>query len=156
MGSAHNSFVTFRQQPRAAAVTIMAAADIHQEKQKGQLMKHAISASCLFVLVIGSLSAQHAPWQKTAGPPGLKVNVIYKAGGVVYAGTDTQGVYRSTDNGVTWIVATNGIERTSINDMIASGGNLLAAVRNSCLSLVNVFKSTDNGNTWSPTTGLEQ
>src|SRR5437762_8641905 len=93
-------------------------------------------------------------WQKTAGPPGLKVNVIYKANNVVYAGTDTQGVYKSTDNGVNWIAATNGIERTSVSDMIASGGNLLAAVKNTCPSLVNVFKSTDSGNTWSTTTGL--
>ena len=103
----------------------------------------AISAFCLAFLAISSLSAQHAPFEKTAGPPGLTVTVIYKANNVVYAGTQIQGIYKSTDNGVNWIAATNGIERTSVSDMIASGGNLLAAVRNTCPSLVNVFLIDD-------------
>src|SRR5437868_14322103 len=37
-----------------------------------------------------------APWEKTGGPPGLTVNVIYKASNVVYAGTDTQGIDRKS------------------------------------------------------------
>jgi photosystem II stability/assembly factor-like uncharacterized protein len=97
-----------------------------------------------------------APWEKTAGPPGLTVNVIYKTNNIVYAGTDTQGVYKSVDNGLTWVAANKGIERTSIKDMIASGGNLLASVaaRGGCT--LNIFKSTDGGATWSATTGLSQ
>jgi photosystem II stability/assembly factor-like uncharacterized protein len=95
-----------------------------------------------------------APWEKTAGPPGLQVNVIYEANGVVYAGTETQGVYKSTDNGLSWTAANNGIERASISDMIFSGGNLLAAAKSTCHSFLNVFKSTDGGVTWSGTTGL--
>ena len=95
-----------------------------------------------------------APWEKTAGPSGLQVNVIYETNGVVYAGTETQGVYKSTDNGLSWIAANNGIERASISDMIFSGGNLLAAAKSTCHSFLNVFKSTDGGVTWSGTTGL--
>ena len=66
---------------------------------------------------------------KTAGPPGLRVNVIYKANNIVYAGTETQGVYKSNDNGLSWIAANSGIERTSISDIIVSGGNLLIGER---------------------------
>jgi photosystem II stability/assembly factor-like uncharacterized protein len=120
-------------------------------------MKNTISAFCLLFLVISSLSAQHAPWEKTAGPPGLTVKVIYKANNIVYAGTETQGVYKSTDDGLTWIAANNGIERASVNDIITSGGNLLIAVASrdsACPDLNNVFKSTDNGTTWTPTSGL--
>jgi photosystem II stability/assembly factor-like uncharacterized protein len=120
-------------------------------------MKNTISAFCLLLLVISSLSAQHAPWEKTAGPPGLTVKVIYKANNIVYAGTETLGVYKSTDDGLTWIAANNGIERVSVNDIITSGGNLLIAVAsrdNACPDLNNVFKSTDNGTTWTPTSGL--
>jgi photosystem II stability/assembly factor-like uncharacterized protein len=100
--------------------------------------------------------AGEEPWEKTAGPPGLQVNVIYETNSIVYAGTATQGVYKSTDNGLNWIAANNAIERTSISDMIASGGNLLAAVsaRGGCA--LNIFKSTDNGATWSGTTGLSE
>jgi photosystem II stability/assembly factor-like uncharacterized protein len=117
-------------------------------------MKNTVCAFYLSFLLLPSLSAQHAPWEKTAGPPGLTVKVIYKTNNIVYAGTDTQGIYKSTDNGLSWVAANAGIERTSINDMIVSGGNLLAAVSSGCPSLLNVFKSTDNGETWSGTTGL--
>jgi photosystem II stability/assembly factor-like uncharacterized protein len=95
-----------------------------------------------------------APWEKTAGPPGVTTNVIFEANNIVYAGTETQGVYKSTDNGLSWVAANVGIERTSISDMIASGANLLAAVKADCPTALNIFKSTDNGATWTGTTGL--
>src|SRR5437588_8229884 len=114
----------------------------------------AISAFCLAFLAISSLSAQHAPFEKTAGPPGLTVTVIYKANNIVYAGTQIQGIYKSTDNGLNWIAANNGIDRARISDIISSGPNVLAAASSSCSIFNNVFKSTDNGATWSPTSGL--
>jgi len=115
----------------------------------------AISAFCLAFLAISSLSAQHAPFEKTAGPPGLTVTVIYKANNVVYAGTQIQGIYKSTDNGSNWIAANNGIDRARISDIIASGPNVLAATSSGCPGFNNVFKSTDNGTSWSPTSGLD-
>jgi photosystem II stability/assembly factor-like uncharacterized protein len=120
-------------------------------------MKNSVCAFYLLFLLPLSLSAQHAPWEKTAGPPGLTVKVIYRANNIVYAGTDTQGVYKSTDDGLTWRAANSGIERASVNDIISSDANLLVATAsraNECPSLNNVFKSTDNGTTWSPTSGL--
>jgi photosystem II stability/assembly factor-like uncharacterized protein len=95
-----------------------------------------------------------APWEKTAGPPGIHTNVIFEANNIVYAGTETQGVYKSTDNGSNWVAANAGIESASISDMIASGSNLLIAAQGGCPSYLNVFKSTDNGATWTGTTGL--
>jgi photosystem II stability/assembly factor-like uncharacterized protein len=117
-------------------------------------MKHVIFAPCLLLLVISSLNAQHAPWEKTAGPLGLTVTVIYKTNNSIYAGTDTQGIYKSTDDGLTWTAANSGIDRARISDIIASGGNLLAAASSTCSIFNNVFKSTDNGTTWNPTSGL--
>ena len=138
--------------------------------QQGMLRSFSIAAAIVIVSVLAFHKTQaaegdldfkgnggKAPWEKTAGPPGLEVNVIYKTNNIVYAGTDTQGVYKSTDNGLNWIAANSGIERTSVNDMIASGGNLLVAASSrssACPSSNNVFKSTDNGVTWSPTSGL--
>lgn len=118
------------------------------------MIKNTVFTLCLVLLLVSSLNAQNAPWEKTAGPPGLTVTVIYKANNVVYAGTDTQGIYKSTDDGLSWIAANNGIERASIKDIIASDGNLLAAASSSCSILNNVFKSTDNGNSWTSTNGL--
>lgn len=96
-----------------------------------------------------------APWNKTAGPPGTTINVVFKANNIVYAGTDAQGVYRSTDNGLSWVAANTGIDRASVNDITFAGGNLLAATKSTCSIYNNVFKSTDNGATWSGTTGLQ-
>src|SRR5262245_4363751 len=95
-----------------------------------------------------------APWEKTAGPPGIQTNVIFEANNIVYAGTETQGVYKSTDNGLSWLPANASIERASISDIIVSGSNLLAAAKGACPSYLNIFKSTDNGETWSGTSGL--
>jgi photosystem II stability/assembly factor-like uncharacterized protein len=96
-----------------------------------------------------------APWNKTGGPPGTTINVIFKTNNIVYAGTEAQGVYKSTDNGLSWGAANTGIERASISDITFSGGNLLAAAKSSCHTYNNVFKSTDNGATWAGTTGLQ-
>jgi photosystem II stability/assembly factor-like uncharacterized protein len=96
-----------------------------------------------------------APWNKSAGPPGTTINVIFKANNIVYAGTDSLGVYRSTDNGVSWAAANTGIDRASISDITFSGSNLLAAAKSTCSTYNNVFKSTDNGATWTGTTGLQ-
>ena len=74
----------------------------------GRMRKNTAHIFCLFFLIISSLSAQNAPWEKTAGPPGLQVTVIYKANGIVYAGTPTQGVYKSTDDGISWVAANSG------------------------------------------------
>jgi photosystem II stability/assembly factor-like uncharacterized protein len=101
--------------------------------------------------------AGEGPWEKTKGPPGLQVTVIYKANSIVYAGTATQGVYKSTDDGVTWVAANSGLELTQVHALIASGGNLLVATSGRsfvCPEANNVFKSTDNGGTWTPTSGL--
>ena len=95
-----------------------------------------------------------APWEKTGGPPGLTTNVIFKANNIVYTGTETQGVYKSIDNGSHWVPANTGIERASISDIIVSGPNLLAAAKSRCPIYLNIFKSTDNGATWSGTSGL--
>ena len=94
-------------------------------------------------------------WEKTSGPPGIEVTVIYKANGTLFAGTKTQGLFRSTDSGTTWTPSGSGISRTHVRDIITSGENLLIATSaTNCPASTNVFKSTDNGVTWTPTTGL--
>lgn len=118
-------------------------------------MKHIVLSFCVLFVVLSSLNAQHAPWERTAGPPGLTVTVIYKTNNIVYAGTDTQGIYKSTDGGLNWTAANHGIDRARISDIIASGPNVLAAASSSCSTFTNIFKSTDNGTTWTPTSGLD-
>ena len=88
-------------------------------------------------------------WVQAPGPHGVRTNVLYKNGSTLYVGTDSRGVYRSSDNGAHWQPANAGIEHASISDIIVSGSNLLAAAANSCG--VGVYKSTDSGEHWSAT-----
>jgi len=83
-----------------------------------------ISLTCL---VPALAAAGSTSWEKMGGPPGVDVTVIYKTNNIVYAGTEKLGVFRSTDNGLSWTAANHGIERVHIHDIIASGPNLLAA-----------------------------
>jgi photosystem II stability/assembly factor-like uncharacterized protein len=104
--------------------------------------------------VINPITGLRHHGKRTGGPPGITTNVIFKANNIVYARTETQGIYKSTDNGLSWVPANAGIERASTSDIIVSGPNLLAAAKSRCPNYLNVFKSTDNGATWSGTSGL--
>jgi photosystem II stability/assembly factor-like uncharacterized protein len=130
-----------------------------ETRRQGNWRALAVGVAVLFLLSANgkTAGAGEALWEKTAGPPGLQTTVIYKANSIVYAGTATQGVRKSTDDGISWVPANTGIELTEVHDLIASGGNLLAATSSRsfiCPGANNVFKSTDNGATWTPTSGL--
>src|SRR5436190_24061618 len=102
-------------------------------------VNHLVRGLFALLMLIGPFclwpvkSTAQSLWEKTAGPPGINVHVIYKTNGTIYAGTDKLGVYRSTDNGMNWTPANGGIERTWITDIISSGPNLLAgALASNC------------------------
>src|SRR5438477_3904785 len=147
-----------KSKPRETATPSRCVASISKTEYFQQALLRSLSVAAVIGIV--SLPAFHktqaarssldpnsgnggkAPWGKTAGPPGIEVKVIYRMNNIVYAGTETLGVYRSTDNGLNWVAANQGIERTSVHDIIASGGNLLAATAASnCPTSLNVFKS---------------
>jgi len=67
----------------------------------------------------------------------------------IFAGT-RNGPLRSTDNGVNWAPATNGIPGNSwVRDMeVDSGGYVVAATTN------GLFVSTNNGDLWEQATGI--
>lgn len=116
-------------------------------------MSSAKNLICILALLL-SLTNASAQWSQTSGPKGIQVNVIYKTGTTLYAGTENKGIYKSTDNGTTWVFAGRGIENTRIADIVFMNGNLLAAVSSECSGKTNVFKSSDNGTTWTVTSGL--
>jgi len=98
-----------------------------------------ICAAALFFCMLQTASAQ---WQKTAGPPGMNVNVFYQRGNALFTGTSPKGVFKSTNNGVTWTAANNGIEDKNVFSLIADNNYLFAGTDS------GVFRSPDNGVTW--------
>ncbi|MCW8822862.1 MAG: hypothetical protein OQK63_02175, partial [Ignavibacteriaceae bacterium] len=62
----------------------------------------------LFILI---LSLPIFPqWTRTNGPEGIAVSSLANINGIIYAGTEVNGVYISTDDGVSWTARNAGIE----------------------------------------------
>ncbi|HEY8694504.1 MAG TPA: hypothetical protein VIR57_17375, partial [Chloroflexota bacterium] len=70
------------------------------------------------------------------------VTALARAGEAIVAGTEDQGLFRSTDEGVSWHKAP-GVEE-GINAIAASGQRLVAGT-----SVGRLFESHDSGATWS-------
>jgi photosystem II stability/assembly factor-like uncharacterized protein len=97
---------------------------------------------CLIALFIILNKTVHAQWQKTAGPAGMNVNTFYQRGDVLFAGTTPRGVFKSSDHGVTWVAANNGITERNVFSLTANSQFLFAGTDS------GVFRSPDNGVTW--------
>ncbi|HEX2867317.1 MAG TPA: T9SS type A sorting domain-containing protein [Ignavibacteriales bacterium] len=68
----------------------------------------------------------------------------------IFAGTESLGILRSTDDGITWDQVNNGLKNLCILDLKSYNGNLFAATAS------GVFLSTDRGISWkSVNNGLE-
>jgi hypothetical protein len=68
---------------------------------------------------------------------------------VIIASTLVAGVYRSTDNGQTWLDANAGIIGTIVTSMTAGNGFVFAGlITNSDAGLASIARTSDNGKTW--------
>jgi hypothetical protein len=61
----------------------------------------------------------------------------------IFAGSDPNGVFRSSDHGVTWTEVNEGLTDTSINCLTTDGTNLFIGTYSG-----GVFRSSDNGAHW--------
>src|ERR1051325_3528580 len=100
------------------------------------------------IFLLFTLNSIYAQWTRLPGPKGTDVTVLYSANGFLFAGTKSIGIYRTSNNGLSWSPANLGIENCQVNDIIASGSIILAAVSSSCPGTIGVYKSTDNGLHW--------
>jgi hypothetical protein len=65
-------------------------------------------------------------------------------GSAVYCGTSSDAIYRSTDDGITWVRSSAGIDpEVDIGDFSFNDSVMFAASESR-----GVFRSTDNGNSW--------
>ena len=93
----------------------------------------------------------YAQWKETNGPPSVEINTSFDRNvyamtsneAYLFAGTRGSGIYRSSDNGDSWIQINNGLPNLDIRALISSDSNIFAGTYGS-----GIFLSTDNGTTW--------
>ena len=98
---------------------------------------------CLALLVISSTA--FSQWSRTSGPEGGSIRALYSVGSTTYCGTYSNGVFASTDDGVTWSARNSGIENYRVLAITGAAGNLFAGTEAN-----GTFHSTDNGLSWLP------
>ena len=94
------------------------------------------------------ISTSKAQWGQANGPYGGYIEELFATSkGILFAGTDGAGIFRSTDGGESWTPVNTGLHYVSgiFRDVTA-----LAQKRDTLyVSMVSgVFASTDDGNTW--------
>jgi photosystem II stability/assembly factor-like uncharacterized protein len=99
-----------------------------------------------FILSLLFLSSSTFPqWVRTNGPEGTAIRSLVNIGGTIYAGTEVNGVYISTDDGVSWIARNTGIETFNVPAIINLQGYVFAGTFGN-----GVYRSSDGGQTWIP------
>jgi photosystem II stability/assembly factor-like uncharacterized protein len=84
----------------------------------------------------------YSQWTATNGLGGGFIWSITSSGSNLYAGTYGYGVYKSTDNGVNWVLRANGLKNTFIYSLAAAGSNIIAG------TFGGIYYSSDEGSSW--------
>ena len=105
----------------------------------------------LWLIVAAALMppSAHAQWFPTAGPGHAGITTFLQSGGVLYAGTNTSGTYRSSNDGADWTAANGSLEGASVNCLAEADGFLFAGLQPGGVSPGGVFRSSDGGVSWS-------
>jgi photosystem II stability/assembly factor-like uncharacterized protein len=84
---------------------------------------------CLYIFIIFILcnvKPSLAQWSKTNGPDSNRVQALAVIGKNLFAGTDGDGVYLSTDNGLNWTPINSGLTNYWVNNLAVNDTNLFA------------------------------
>jgi len=84
-------------------------------------------------------------WAATGGPGGGDAIALLVNGSNLFAGTSTNGVFRSTDGGETWARASNGLpDGSSVTVFTLAGDAIIAGSSYG----FGIHRSTNNGDNW--------
>jgi hypothetical protein len=96
-----------------------------------------------FLLNIISLNSLFSQFVYTGGPQiAGSINVLLISGNSLFAGTSSDGVQVTTNNGDNWAAANNGLTAMNVKAMAVAGSNLFAG------TTAGLFVSSNNGASW--------
>jgi photosystem II stability/assembly factor-like uncharacterized protein len=99
-----------------------------------------------FILFILASQVVVAQWAQCKGPYGGSIRCVALSGQSIFAGLQSGGIYRSTDNGDTWVAVNNGISYQDDTRAVTS----IVTSKNSIFidTYYALYRSTDNGANW--------
>ena len=134
-----------------------------KKQTKGMLPTLWIAAAMLFIGLVPQVRAdEHAApdesgWVQTNGPYGGEILALYAAPkGVIFAGTEGAGIFRSTDRGNSWTSLNTGLHYepgegfTGVTAFLQKDNTFYAGTRD------GLYASTDDGNTWHPVSSFRK
>jgi len=106
------------------------------------LGRRGVIALLFLVLIPAGISAQN--WEQTNGPYGGSISAItVNNEGDLFAGMSSNGIMRSTDNGLSWYQVNNDLRFRSNGILLMNdSGHIFAGVND------GIFRSTNNGDAW--------
>jgi Secretion system C-terminal sorting domain len=102
--------------------------------------------SPMLLLLIFNNNLSRAQWQKIDGAGSWKVNSIVVKDSKIFAGTDGNGIFISSDNGESWAAIKSEISDSVIYALATNGTSTFAGTEN------GIFISEDNGINWTADT----
>jgi len=120
-------------------------------------MKQIFSSFTTIVFLLGFSNASFSQrnfWEQAGLSNQIVTSLLVDTSGTIFAGTQSTGLYRSTNYGNSWIQINNGITDTSISCITKSSNGLLFVGTGNAIhnSGSGIFISNDNGETWNSTT----
>jgi len=97
--------------------------------------------TCVFVLIFSPAISQ---WTKTKGPTSGITQEIFKIDSYLFVNGNAGGIFRSSDNGLTWTAVNNGLPANPHCWTLKASGNLMYAA----IGSEGVYRSNDYGESW--------
>lgn len=108
-------------------------------------MKKKIYAFIFFIILNSTFLIHNCEAQWVQMSNGIVynkgINTFVASGSTIFAGTESDGVYKSTNNGLNWIQTS--LNNKQINSLTANGSTIFAGTE-----FDGVYKSTNNGTIW--------
>ncbi|MFN8360462.1 MAG: T9SS type A sorting domain-containing protein [Candidatus Kapaibacterium sp.] len=101
----------------------------------------SIAVVCLLLFAAPSLNAQ---WKQCKGPFGGNVTSFAAIDSTIFAGVFRGGVFKSNDNGESWVRINNGLTDSFVYSLVSVGSVLFAGTGGGS----GVYRSVDKGENW--------